>query len=89
VGDHRIKSLSPSELSALLRGRPGVLIGPSATTHPGILDQLNSYLTKELAVRAGRSYLETVDNALDAGWTSLHHDRQSVMFSTRQRLMWR
>src|SRR5262249_12876684 len=61
---HEIKA---TEIGELLRGRMGLIIGPSLTTYSGCFSDLGSQLAKKGGIRAQGTYLEVADALLTSG----------------------
>jgi hypothetical protein len=56
-----------NEVGALLRGRMGLIIGPSITKHPGCMDEVNQKFAERGGVPQGDRYLATGDALSEKG----------------------
>jgi hypothetical protein len=61
---HEIKA---NEIGALLRGRMGLIIGPSITKYPGCLDEVSQKIADRGGVKPGDTYLTTGDALSEKG----------------------
>lgn len=61
-----IPFVSPEELTGTLRGRMGLIVGPSVTTGPSFYSELSAYLSETFSLDQDENYFNVGDAALDS-----------------------
>jgi hypothetical protein len=64
--------IKANEVGALLRGRMGLIIGPSITKHPGCMDEVNQNLAERGGVARRDTFLLTGDALSEKGVPDTH-----------------
>lgn len=59
--------IAANEVGELLRGRMGLIVGPSITCYPGILNDLSAHLVEQGKLSVEGTFLEVADALLDNG----------------------
>src|SRR5581483_8483954 len=59
--------IAANEVGELLRGRMGLIVGPSVTCYPGILNDLSAHLAEQGKASVKGTFLDAADALLDNG----------------------
>jgi hypothetical protein len=61
--------IQPNQLSLAFQGHLGLIVGPTLTLGPGVVEEMSAAVATEFAVARGANYLDTCESALADG----HH----------------